>query len=470
MDPYPAETARDHSLAEFLEQFDVLNVAQASCTLAGRIRAIRGQGGLVFLSIDDGEGSVQGMLKKEHMDAALFDLFTEAVDVGDFVALTGVPFTTKRGERSILASSWHILSKSLLPLPDKWHGLADVEERFRKRYLDTLASPEVKERFISRSRIVSAIRAFLDARGYLEVETPVLQPLYGGASAKPFTTHHNALDTDFYLRISDELYLKRLLVGGFPKIYEIAKNFRNEGIDVTHNPEFTMIEWYEAYADAAYQRGLVEALVRHLAVDILQTPAIPHDDGAIDMTAPFVVVTYADLFARHADLPDIGAMDREALADAARERHVGVAESDGREKILDNIYKKHCRPKLIAPTFIIDYPSAMLPLAKKKAGEAGVVDAFQLVVGGVELVKAFSELNDPLDQRARFEAQMKMAKAGDDEAQQLDEEYLTAMEHGMPPAGGVGIGIDRLVMLLTNTKNIREVILFPTLRPKGNLS
>lgn len=437
INPYPITSLQDKTLIEVREGFEALSQEGKALHLVGRIMGIRGQGKIIFFDLDDGTARFQGLLKRgEPTEEKLFDLFEECFDIGDFVEVRGTLFLTKQNEPTILVESLKMLSKSLRPLPEKWAGLQDIEERFRKRYLDTLSNEDVKQRFILRSKIVSEIRKILDEVDFLEVETPVLQPLYGGASAEPFTTHHNALDKEFYLRISDELYLKRLLAGGFPKIYEIARDFRNEGIDHTHNPEFTMLEFYEAYSDAEKQRAFVETMIRRLA---LLAP-----ECKVDFTGPFKVRKYFDV------IKEAGVKNYEKLS----------------AKELDDIFKT-IRPNIQEPTFVIDYPVDMLPLTKRKEGEESIVDAFQLYAGGIELVKAFSELNDPLDQRERFESQEKNKEAGDKEAQVLDEDFLEAMEYGIPPAGGVGIGIDRLVMLLTNTDNIKEVILFPTLKPKN---
>ncbi len=435
--PYPIESKQDKTLFEASQEFDELSKESKDLYLVGRILGVRGQGKIIFFDVADGTGKFQALLKRgEPTKEEEFDMFNELFDIGDFIEIKGTLFLTKQNEKTMLVERLKMLSKSLRPMPEKWHGLSDIEERFRKRYLDILSNSEVKERFVLRTKIVSEIRKILDEKGFLEVETPVLQPLYGGASAEPFTTHHNALDKDFYLRISDELYLKRLLSAGFPKVYEIARDFRNEGIDTTHNPEFTMLEFYEAYSDAEKQRTFVEEMIRRLA---RLAPECP-----IDFEKPFAVKKYADIITE-----ETGTKNPFSLP----------------PKELDEMFKK-IRPNIIKPTFVIDYPVDMLPLTKRKDGEEGVVDAFQLYAGGIELVKAFSELNDPLDQRDRFEKQEKNKKAGDREAQVLDEDFLEAMEYGIPPAGGVGIGIDRLVMLLTNVSNIKEVILFPTLKPK----
>ncbi|MBX4210999.1 lysine--tRNA ligase [Candidatus Parcubacteria bacterium] len=460
---YPISAQPDYTIAEAIENFTKLS-GKKTITLAGRVMALRPQGGLIFFNLDDGTAKFQGLLKQEEIDAAAFDLFSKTVDIGDFVEATGTLFLTKRQEKTIQVKNWRMLAKSLLPLPEKWHGLQDVEERFRKRYLDTIMSADVKKRFLTRSQIISEIRKILDKEGFVEVETPMLQSLAGGASAEPFTTRHNALDIDLFLRIAPELYLKELLVGGFPKVYEIGRNFRNEGIDVTHNPEFTMLEYYEAYSDASRQRVFVEKLVKGVVKKITGGSEFSYNGTPINLGTKFAVISYFNLLQRYAHITYPEKETLESIRTHAQRVGVKFDMTDTLEKIIDNIYKKAVRPKIVQPTFVIDYPVNFLPLAKKSEKNKEVVDAFQLVIGGLEVVKAFSELNDPIDQRQRFEAQ---EKSGDREAQVTNEEYLEAMEHGMPPAGGVGIGIDRLVMLLTGSKNIREVILFPTLRPKN---
>ncbi len=470
MNPYPIETHRTHTLGEAIKDFAKLSKKKSTIVLAGRIMSKRGQGAIIFSHLNDGAGSFQIMLKKDEMKGEvgkkLFALFVETVDVGDFIEAKGTLFVTKRGEKTLQVKSWNMLSKSLRPLPDKWHGLQDVEERFRRRYLDTLMSPEVKERFIVRSKIVSEIRRFFDDAGYIEVETPILQPLAGGASAKPFKTHHNALNIDLYLRIAPELYLKELLIGGFPKVYELGRLFRNEGIDVTHNPEFTTVEYYEAYSDAEKYMAFTEKIIQTVVKKTIKKTAIEYDGVKIDFSKKFTRTPYLQLFSKYAGIKGVEILRLDELVKEAKRLGVEVASGETRAKILDGIYKKHCRPKIIQPTFLVDYPAAFSPLAKRRENNPEMIDRFQLVIGGHELTNAFSELNDPLDQRERFVEQERNRKGGDEEAQPKDEEYLEAMEYGLPPAGGSGLSIDRLTMLLTDTKNIREVILFPTLRPK----
>jgi len=477
LDLYPIESHQDFTLAEVINNFTKLS-KKKSLTIAGRVMALRPQGALTFLNLNDGTENFQALIKKparttegvqsggDDVSTESFDLFNDTVDIGDFVEIKGSLFITKRKEKTLAIKDWAMLAKSLRPLPEKWHGLQDVEERFRRRYLDSLMSKEVRERFVLRARLITEMRKFLDEAGYLEVETPALQNLYGGASAEPFVTHHNALDIDLYLRISDELYLKRMLVGGFPKVYEIAKVFRNEGIDVTHNPEFTMIEFYEAYSDAKKMLIFVEKMFKTLIKKLFKKQTITFNEQEIDFSKKFSVISYFELLKKYALINNSESISIKELTLKAGQLGVSVDEKDSFWKIMDNIYKKICRPKLIQPTFIIDYPVEYLPLAKRQKKNSKLVDAFQLVVGGIELVKAFSELNDPIEQKERFMMQEKNKEAGERDAQSYDEDFIEAMEYGMPPAGGVGIGIDRLMMLLSDQKNIKEVIYFPTMRPR----
>lgn len=464
---YPIESYKEADIGSILAKWATFEKKKKNTTLAGRIMALRGQGALIFIDLDDGTGKIQALLKKDVLGEEKTKLFEETTDLGDFIEVSGTFFVTKRGEKTLEVKSWQMLAKSLRPLPEKWQGLKDPEEQMRRRYLHTLSDTVVKERFIKRSKMISEIRNFLDKEGYLEVETPILQSLYGGASALPFKTHYNALETDFYLRISPELYLKRLLVGGFPKVYEVNRNFRNEGIDVTHSPEFTMLEFYAAYQSATDQRNFVEKLVRTIVKKTEGKLSFKNSGEIIGVSKKFAVVSYYDLFKKYAGilLPE-KLSQNEAMIEGER-LGIKIEVGDNLPKILDNIYKKMCRPKLIEPTFIVDYPVERIPLAKRKEDNPKLVDVSQLVMGGIETAIIFSELNDPLDQRKRFENQEKNKKLGDKEAQSLDEEYLEALEHGMPPSAGVGIGIDRLFMLLSDIHNIRDVILFPTLKPRN---
>lgn len=462
---YPTKTERDATLAEVVAQFEKLS-EKKSISLVGRVMSLRPQGALVFCTLDDGTGRFQGLIKKDSIEAEIFDLFSQTVDIGDFLELHGTLFVTKRNEKTIEIKTWKMLAKSLRPLPEKWHGLQDVEERFRHRYLDTLMSPEVKARFVLRSKLVSEIRAFYNDAGYLEVETPRLQTLAGGATAQPFVTHHKALDIDFNLTIAQELYLKKLLIGGFNKVYEIGRKFRNEGIDATHNPEFTMLESNESYTDAKGQRDFIEKLFRHVVQKLFNAGTVNYLENIIDFEKPFEVITFYDLLKKYARISNPETITLEELVLKATQCGVEVAPAESPEKIMDGIYKKTCRPKLIQPTFIVDYPLSFNPFAKRIEATPELIDRFQLVAGGIELVNAFSELNNPIDQKERYLEQDSKKKKGETDIAPSDLDYLEAMEYGMPPNGGIGIGIDRVAMLFTDSKNIKEVILFPTLRPR----
>ncbi|OGZ45665.1 MAG: lysine--tRNA ligase [Candidatus Ryanbacteria bacterium RIFCSPHIGHO2_02_FULL_48_12] len=466
IDPYPAHTDRTHEIADALGSFAKLEKQKKPIVLAGRVRASREHGGSTFVDVEDGTGKIQVYFKRDEMDGESYDTLQRTLDIGDFIEVTGGFFVTKRGEKSLLVASWKFLAKSLLPLPEKWHGLQDVEERFRKRYLDTLMNEEVRERFRTRSLLIRAIRSFLDTEGFLEVETPMLHSIAGGAIAKPFKTHHNALDIDLFLRIAPELYLKRLLVGGFDKVYELGRNFRNEGIDLTHNPEFTMLEWYAAYWDEEEMMAFVERLFHQVLKTLGKKDTLEVDGRAVVFAPAFPRITFKELLSRYALIVDYDGETRDSLATKARTLGIEVAPHEAKGKIADEIFKKVCRPHIMDATFVTNHPVDISPLAKKNPLHAGEVRRFQLVVASQELVNAFSELNDPIDQRRRFEEQERMKTAGDAELHSMDTEYVEALEHGMPPAAGAGIGIDRLAMLLTDAKNIREVLFFPTLRPK----
>ena len=431
--------------------------AESRYRVAGRLHARRGQGKMAFLDLVDRSGRIQlqarvDVLGEEAM-ARLLDL-----DLGDIVGVEGLAFRSRRGELSLRVESFELLAKSLRPPPDKFHGLQDVETRFRHRELDLMASDEARALFITRARIITAVRAYLDEEGFVEVETPILQPLYGGAMARPFTTHHNALDRELYLRIATELYLKRLIVGGLERVYEIGKNFRNEGISFKHNPEFTVVEWYEAYADYVDVMRRVEELLPRVA-------AAAGYDGHIDFTPPYRRVTLRDAIHAATGIDVLAARERDALAAKIAASGSDIpTEGLSWPELVDDLFSKVVEPTLVQPTFVIDYPKEISPLAKDHRSEPGLVERFEAFAGGMEMANAFSELNDPDEQRARFEAQRRFADEGHEEAMPLDEAYLQALEHGLPPAGGIGIGIDRLVMLLTGHRSIRDVVLFPTMR------
>ncbi|MHB0857395.1 MAG: lysine--tRNA ligase [Anaerolineae bacterium] len=467
IDPYPARIARTHTTAEAIAAFEQASSDDAILVqVAGRLLSSRGMGKSTFAHIQDNAGKLQLYLRKDLLGDETYELFRRDVDLGDYVAAQGRLFRTRTGEVTVEVESLQIISKALLPLPEKWHGLKDVELRYRQRYLDLIANEDVRQVFVTRSRIVSSIRRYLDERGFLEVETPVLQPIYGGAAAKPFTTHHNALDQTLYLRIADELYLKRLIIGGFERVYEIGHNFRNEGISTKHNPEFTVIEIYQAYADYQDIMRLVEELYQSVAQHVLGGPVITFQGHAIDLTPPWRRVTMRDAIMEGCGLDIQVHTDLSGLWAAAQAGGLKVAPQPTWGKLVDALFSEYVEPGLIQSTFIVDYPLEISPLAKQKAGAEGLVERFEFFIGGLECGNAFSELNDPLDQRERFSSQGRASAAGDDEAHPMDEDFLTAMEHGMPPTGGLGFGIDRMVMLFTDQSSIREVILFPQLRSR----
>ena len=435
------------------------------CKIAGRIVAIRRFGKAGFASLQDGGDRLQVYLKKDLVGDQSYQVCQE-LDLGDWIGVEGRLFRTKTDELTVEVQSLTFLAKGLRPLPEKWHGLTDIETRYRQRYVDLIANPSVHRIFYMRSRIISAIRAFLTKREFLEVETPMMQPIPGGATARPFVTHHNSLDVDLYLRIAPELYLKRLIVGGFRRVFEINRNFRNEGISTIHNPEFTMLEFYQAYADFHDLLALTEDLFVELAQEVCGTAQIDYQGQTIDLTPPWRRLAYLDSIVEVNGLdPDILTNLEKALQ-AAKKLNIEVDAKAGLISVLTQLFEATVEPTLIQPTFITDFPLAISPLARRQDSNPMLTDRFELFVGGRELANGFSELNDPLDQRERFEAQVAQRAAGDDEAHYLDEDYVRALEYGMPPTAGEGIGIDRLVMLLTNQASIRDVILFPQLRPE----
>ena len=466
IDPYPADTGAVLATADAKRKFATLAKSKKEISMAGRVMAKRGHGGSTFFDIADASGTLQAYAKEDVLGVEQYQLFSDTVDIGDFVRVSGVLFLTKKEEKTIEAQSWTMLAKSLRPLPEKWHGLQDTEERFRRRYLDMLMNEDVRDRFAARSAVIKAIRDFHEDRGFIEVETPLFHPIPGGTLAKPFVTHHNALDTDLYLRIAPELYLKRLLVGGMERVFEIGRCFRNEGMDATHNPEFTMLECYAAYWNEQDMMGFVEDLFISLAAAFGNKQEITADGKKISFKKPFGRIAFSELLSRYAQVTDYERETRDSLAIRARQLGVETAGHESKGKIADEIYKKICRPHLVQPTFVTNHPLEISPLAKKRRENPDEVRRFQLVVAGWELTNAFSELNDPIDQYERFVVQEQEREGGEEEAMRMDTDYVEAMEYGMPPAAGLGIGIDRAVMLFTDTKNIREVVLFPTLRPK----
>jgi lysyl-tRNA synthetase class 2 len=471
IDPYPARAARSHLTAEaeaaYLAAEAEGRAGPADVVLAGRlVGAIRRMGGSAFVHLADGAGQLQLHLTRDRLGEAEFERFKADYDPGDFVSARGQLFRTRMGEVSLAVAGLAMLAKSLLPLPEKWHGLKDTETRFRQRYLDLLANDAVRERLAKRSAIVSAMRRFLDGRGFLEVETPVLQPIYGGGAAQPFTTHYNALEQTMFLRIADELYLKRLVVGGYERVYEIGKDFRNEGIDRTHLPEFTQMECYWAYADYRDMMALVEAMVAEIALAVNGTTRLEIDGRALDLAPPWPRLSVRQAI-REATGIDLDAHpDLASLRAAIAERALAADPQPTWARTVDELLSEHVEPALWAPTFLVDYPVELSPLAKRTADDPRYVERFEPFAAGMELGNSFTELNDPLDQAARFQEMGRARAAGDEDAQPLDEDFLAAMMHGMPPMGGLGIGVDRLVMLLTGQSNIREVVLFPQLRER----
>ena len=442
-------------------------------SIAGRIMAIRRMGKASFAHIQDDKGRIQIYLKKDEL-GDIYDAF-RLMDIGDIIGVDGFVFKTKTGEISVHTTSLKLLTKSLKPLPipkettdeqgnkEIHDQFTDKELRYRQRYVDLIVNPQVKEAFIKRSKIISSMRSFLDSKGYLEVETPVLQPIYGGAAAKPFVTHHNTLDMKLYLRIADELYLKRLIVGGFNGVYEISKDFRNEGMDKTHNPEFTMMELYVPYKDYEWMMNFVEEMLEKICLDVNGTLEIEYEGKIINFFRPWKRISMVDALNERTGLDILSASYNE-LKEFAKKNNVEVKE--GKLKQIDEIFGELIQQELIQPTFVVDYPVELSPLAKKHRSKPGVVERFEGYVGGREIANAFSELNDPIDQRKRFEEQKKFREAGDEEAHQVDEDFLRALEYGMPPTAGLGIGIDRLVMLLTDQPSIRDVIFFPQMKPE----
>lgn len=458
---YPARANRVHTLKDALSL-----PVDAEATVAARIITKRDMGKLMFCHLQDESGRLQIVFKKDETNADEYAVFAKKIDIGDIVRIHGTRFVTQKGEESVLVKDWALLSKALLPMPEKFHGLADTEVRYRQRYLDLLSNPDSMRIAQIRSNVVRALRTYFDARGFYEVETPILQTLYGGALAKPFVTHHNALDIPLYLRIAPELYLKRLIVGGFEKVYEIAKCFRNEGIDHNHNPEFTQIEFYWAYADYNDLMNLMEDLLPNLIKAAGLPLKFTTNGQEVDFTPPYARKSMRDLVLEYAKMDIEEFKDKSSILKKAQELGVEVDDTLDRGTIIDEIYKKFARPFIVNPIFMIDHPVELSPLAKRKSDAPDYVERFQLLcVGGNELCNAFTELNDPIDQEARFKEQVENREAGNEESMPYDEDFVTALRHGMPPTAGLGMGIDRLIKLLVDAQNLKEVILFPTLKP-----
>ncbi|MBW1786772.1 MAG: lysine--tRNA ligase [Deltaproteobacteria bacterium] len=469
---YPAGYAVDTTVAEAVDLYgsmeeEALEREGRVHTLAGRVMAVRDFGKAAFIHIKDRTGRVQAYIRKDKIDSRKFDIF-KLVDIGDIVGVKGAFFRTRTKELTILAEDADLLAKSLRPLPEKWHGLTDQETRYRQRYLDLAVNDDVKNVFVTRSRIVQAVREFFIQKGFLEVETPMMQPIPGGATALPFETYHNALGMKLYLRVAPELYLKRLVVGGLERVFEINRNFRNEGISTRHNPEFTMLEFYMAYATYEDLMELTESLFGYVLEQVLGKMVVPYKGETIDFTPPWGRISFIDSLTEIGHVEEAVFRDRAAAADFARSLELTPADGEGHGKILTKLFDHLVEPELVRPTFVTGYPVEVSPLSRRNEQDPEIADRFELFIGGREIANAFTELNDPVDQRRRFEAQVELRDAGDKEAQFMDEDYIRALEHGMPPTAGEGIGIDRLVMLLTDSPSIRDVILFPHMRtPQG---
>lgn len=465
INPYPAEGKRTHTAEQFVAVFRDLLKSEQSVTVVGRILIIRKHGGMTFLSLEDGTGRIQIAVKKDDIGEAAYQEFHSRFDRGDFLQVTGVAYLTKTEEPTVLAQSYHLLSKALLPLPEKFHGLTDTEVRYRKRYLDLASNPEVRHIFKMRAAVVRAIREELNDEGFMEVDTPILQPIAGGAEAKPFVTHHNALNMDMYLRIAPELYLKRLLVGGFEKVFEIARCFRNEGISFQHNPEFTQVEGYIAYAGL---EELIDHLERLVSACVKAATGgetkVKSEEDVLDFSSPIPRAEFYDLVLSKTGIDLHEHNTEESLRQEMKKHHFEEEGIVGFGGLADELWKKEVRPSIVQPTFVMHYPAAMKPLAKRSADDAELSSNVQMVVKGQEILNAFSELNDPLEQRERFMEQEQLRERGREEAFSIDEDYLEALETAMPPAAGYGMGIDRLCAILAGTHNIKEVILFPTLK------
>lgn len=471
--PYPPRVTHRHTAAEAIRIFEEADAALAEenegtseipVEVAGRLVAVRNMGKSTFAHIQDGSGRLQLYFRRNDLGEDLYQRFLKEFDLGDFIAAQGHLFRTRTGEVTVHVSAYQLAAKALHPLPEKWHGLRDTETRYRQRYLDLIANPEVRDIFVKRSRTVSAMRKFLDNEGFLEMETPTLQPMYGGALARPFTTHHNILDMELYLRISDELYLKRLIVGGFDKVYEICKDFRNEGISTKHNPEFTMMECYWAYADYQDMMRLTENMIAFIAREVLGTTKVVFDGAEVDLAPPWRRLNLAEGIKEQTGI-DIMATypDVRALWAECQKRDLEVSPQPTWGKLVDELLGEYLEPTIINPTFIHTFPLDISPLAKQSPDDPRMVERFEVFVAGMEMGNAYSELNDPVTQRQRF---VDMQQDGDEEAHVVDDDYVIALMQGMPPTGGLGIGVDRVVMLLTDQQSIREVILFPHMRPR----
>lgn len=460
--PYPAKSWRTHIISDVINSFIELEVSKDHVILTGRLLSKREHGALIFLDLRDESGQIQLLLKKDDIGDEIFNKFTETIDIGDIIEVKGFVFNTKRNEKTLQIVQYRILTKSILPLPEKWHGIVDVEDRYRKRYLDLIFNEDVRNKFYKRAHIIQSMRSFLISHKFLEVTTPTLQPLYGGASARPFKTHLNSLDMTMFLRLAPELYLKRLMVGGFERVFEFATCFRNEGIDREHSPEFLMLEFYAAYTDIEWGMDFIETMLAYVARDCFGSFEIQIGDNVVSFKPRFGRIRFDDLLKQATGLDYVNS-SIEDFVRVGNEKKVPLGELVDKANMADELIKKLVRSTIIQPLFVTHYPTDMLPLAKKSR-DPMFTESFQLLFGGFEVVKAFGELNDPMDQRERFAQQEDKRAKGDEEAQQSDENFLEALEYGMPPACGAGIGIDRLVTLLTNSHSLREIQLFPLMR------
>jgi lysyl-tRNA synthetase, class II len=470
-EPYPVRFDRTHTLAEVREHWDERLEAGTTSddvvSVAGRVLLRRVQGKLVFATLREGSGELQLFVSKSELGDDAFARFVDDVERGDWVGVEGAVMKTKKGELSVGVKRFTLLAKSLRPLPEKWHGLTDTDTRFRQRYVDLIANDDARRIFAVRFGAIAAMRAFLGERGFVEVETPVLNPILGGGTARPFVTHHNALDTEFFLRVAPELYLKRLIVGGLDRVFEVARVFRNEGVSTRHNPEFTMLELYESFADYTDMMRLTEQMIARAALETIGTTVVEWDGQTIDLTPPFARRTMIDLVKEHGGVSVHPSQPVEEVREICDELDVTYEAHWGSGKLLLEIYEKTTEAKLVAPTYVCDYPIEVSPLARSHRDDPTLTERFELIVGGREIANAFSELNDPIEQRRRFDAQAELKLRGDAEANDIDDDYVRALEYGLPPCGGMGIGIDRLVMLLAGVTSIKEVILFPHLRPEA---
>jgi lysyl-tRNA synthetase, class II len=464
VEPFGRKFEADHYSTDILDNFDTLEGKEV--TVAGRLISIRSHGKTVFAHLQDYRGQIQIYLRKDELGPEKFEIF-DLVDIGDFVGVTGVVFRTQKGETTIQVGDFTYLAKALRPLPEKWHGLKDVELRYRQRYVDMIVNSEVRDTFIKRSKMISTMRDILNGWGFLEVETPIMQTIAGGALARPFVTHHNALDIKLYLRIATELHLKRLLVGGLDKVYEIGRIFRNEGISTIHNPEFTSVEIYQNYADYEDMMWITENLIFQIAEKVLGTGKIAFQDRELDLTPPWQRKSMIEVVRDYSGVDFNQIPDAQAAFDAARKAGLELDKGLSWGDILYMFFEEFCEEQLLSPIFVTGFPVEVSPLAKKMSEDPRLTLRFEAFIAGWEIANAFTELNDPIDQRERFEQQLTKREAGDDEAHVMDEDFINALEYGMPPAGGLGIGIDRMIMLLTDNISIRDVILFPTLKPKS---